>query len=486
MRDGFRCEQTFINYLPTYTAPGHASIYTGTVPAIHGIAGNDWFERGKYVYCTEDKTVKPVGGSLRWGQMSPRPLLTTTITDELRLATNKASRVFAVSLKDRSSILPAGHLGQAYWFDDSTGNFSTSSYYQDSLPAWLQRFNEERWADSVLSRDWKLADLRDAYLPNTNDIAPRYEGKFSKDEPGVTFPHGAQYLKGGGSNKYNGVRRVPLGNWLTLQLAKRCVQANKLGQGSDADFLCISLSSADYIGHQFGPNSLEVEDMCVRLDRDLARLLRFLDDYVGRGDYTVFLTADHGGAHNSLFMEDNNIPAGNVSEPRWQKELNEFLKTELGVDSVVIAIDNYQVYYKPQPKGRPWPLAEVKEATKRWLKSRPEVAYVIDLEEPRSTAPIPEPLQSMTTNGYHASRSGSIQIILKPGYYAGYAPTGTTHGSWNPYDSHIPLLWYGWGIPKGQTNREVRITDISATLAALLHIQMPNGCVGKVITEIVR
>lgn len=486
MRDGFRCEQAMINYLPSFTAPGHTCIYTGSVPAIHGIAGNEWFEHGKFVYCTDDKQVQPVGGSMTWGQMSPRNLLTTTITDELRLATNKRSRVFGISLKDRSSILPAGHMGEAYWFDDSTGNFFTSTYYRTSLPKWVQHFNERRWADTILSKSWRLADLRDHYDEVTNDISPRYEGKFSRDEPGVIFPHSAEYFKGSGALKYNTVRKLPMGNWLTLQFAKRCINANKLGQGSDPDFLCISLSATDYAGHQFGPNALEMEDMYVRLDVQLARFLDFLDEHVGEGQYTIFLTADHGAAHNSLFLEDQNVPAGNVYESTMRAELNAFLKKETGSDSVVRSLENYQVYYSDGfLKGK-----SVEEKLKlnllvmNWLRKRSEVAYALDLELNNWNV-LPQPMQTMAVNGYYRSRSGSIQFIMKPGYYQGYVPTGTTHGTWNPYDTHIPLLWYGWGIPEGETHREVYMTDISATLAALLHIQMPNGCVGKVITEIV-
>jgi predicted AlkP superfamily pyrophosphatase or phosphodiesterase len=481
MKDGFRCEQTFINYLPSFTAPGHTCIYTGSVPAIHGIAGNDWYEAGKFIYCTDDKTVLPVGGSKIWGQMSPRNLLTTTIGDELRLATNMRSRVFGLSLKDRSSILPAGHMGKAFWFDDSTGTFSTSTYYDEELPEWVKEFNARHPADTILAHDWHPADLRDTYTQSADDN-PRYEGRFSKDEPGTTFPHAAQYFKGSGVLRYNAVRKLPQGNWLTLQLAKRCIAANRLGQSSDPDMLCVSLSSTDYAGHQFGPNAREMEDMYIRLDAQLAAFLEYLDDEVGAGEYTVFLTADHGAAHNSLFLEDLNVPAGNVLEEKMVKDLNKYLQPFTGRLRTVNSLDNYQVYLSDSVKDAAGTLGIIYN----WLLARPEVqdAYMLGAQPDLKTAP--EPIRTMIMSGYHRGRSGLIQFILKPGYYNGYATTGTTHGTWNPYDTHIPLLWYGWGVPKGQTNREVHMTDIAATLAALLHIQMPNGCVGKVITEIVR
>ncbi len=484
MRDGFRCEQAMINYLPSFTAPGHTCIYTGSVPAIHGIAGNDWYENGKFVYCTDDKSVQPVGGSWIWGQMSPRNLLTTTITDELRLATNFRSQVYGLSLKDRSSILPAGHLGKAFWFDDSTGTFTTSTYYGALLPDWVQRFNERHLVDSLMARDWGLADRPERYTQSTADACIRYEGKMTGEtEP--CFPHKAGPVSAKGAFRYNNIRKLPAGNTLALKLARACIRANHLGMGDDPDMLCVSLSSTDYAGHQYGPNALELEDMYVRLDRELAAFLRYLDNEVGEGEYTVFLTADHGAAHNSVFLNDFNVPAGNTPEWTMRNDLNAFLKKEIGKDSLVRSLENYQVYFREDAlAGRGLDdRLKLNLMVMSWLRKRPEVAFAMDLDL-NGWNQLPHPLQEMAINGYYRQRSGSIQFILKPGYYNGYAPTGTTHGTWNPYDTHIPLIWYGWGIPKGQTHREVHMTDISATLAALLHIQMPNGCVGRVITEI--
>lgn len=484
MNDGFNCQQTFINYLPSFTAPGHTSIYTGTVPAINGIAANDWIENGQEIYCTDDKSVLPIGGSLKWGQMSPRNLKVSTITDELRLATNFRSQVYGVSLKDRSSILPAGHLANgAYWFDDSTGTFTTSSFYLKNLPRWLQLFNGQHPSDSILARNWTLRDKPERYYQSAPDNSP-YEGKFSKEEPNTSFPHRAAFFLGKGDKKYNAIRKIPAGNRLTFQLAEACINANKLGQFSDPDFLCISLSSPDYIGHQFAPNSMEVEDTYVRLDAQLAQFLVFLDNKLGKGNYTIFLSADHGGAHNSLYLNDHKMPAGNFSISSMKKELNAWLEMQTGVRDLLRSLMNYQVFFNEENlKKSGLNRAAVRNEIVAWLQQRPEVQFVADLEAGALNT-IPEPIRQMIVNGYVPGRSGVIQFIPAPGYYSGYAPTGTTHGTWNPYDTHIPLLWYGWGIPKGSTNRRIDITDISATLAALLHIQMPNGCVGKVITEI--
>ena len=510
MRDGYNCQQAMINYLPSFTAPGHSCIYTGSVPAINGMAGNDWIENGKHVYCTDDKTVQPVGGSKIWGQMSPRNLLTTTVTDELRLATNMRSRVFAVSLKDRSSILPGGHLANgAYWFDDSTGNFMTSSYYKEGVsgiicqqckesvyysnPEWLQGFNKKRLPDSMLAADWELRDNIKTYsrsfLEETDDRLnlSKYKGKITKDEPYQTFPHRAQFFMGNGATKYNTIRKIPAGNTLTLKLARACISGNNLGQKDVTDFLAVSLSATDYAGHTYGPNALEMEDMYIRLDDEIAKFLRYLDNNIGEGEYTVFLTADHGAAHNSLLMNDLNIPAGNVSESKLRSDLNDFIKVQSGKDSMVTTLENYQVYFSEDRLSKMSfdDRLKLRLATIMWLKKRPEVAFAIDLDL-NLLSDVPEPIHTMAINGYYKPRCGNILIILKPGYYAGYAPTGTTHGTWNPYDTHIPLLFYGWGIHRGETYREVHMTDIAATISALLHIQMPNGCVGKVIPEVIR
>lgn len=480
MDQGFRCEQTFVNYIPTYTAPGHSCIYTGSVPAIHGIQGNDWTVDGKNIYCTEDKTVRPVGGSWTWGQMSPRNMLTTTVTDELRLATNFRSRVYSVSLKDRSSILPGGHLANGvYWFDDSTGNFSSSSYYGQDLPGWLKSFNGAHSVDSILSIDWKLSQPAASYTQSTPDNV-RFEGRYDAKEPTSSFPHSAQYFKGSGVKRYNKIRILPAGNQLTLDLAQACITANELGKGNSTDFFCVSLSATDYVGHQFGPNSMEIEDTYMRLDGQLASFLAFLDKYIGAGQYTLFLTADHGAAHNSIFLDDHKVPSGNIYDDAMAKDLNAFLKTKTGRAALISSIENSQVIFRSGLA--PIDLDSLKSLSASWLRTQPGVAWVVD---PLNLNTVPASIAELIRNGHNPDRGGSLFVLFKPGVYAGIAAHGTTHGAWNPYDRHIPLLWYGWGIKKGETHREVHMTDIAATVAALLRIQMPNGCIGNVITEIV-
>jgi predicted AlkP superfamily pyrophosphatase or phosphodiesterase len=493
LSNGFSCETAMINYVPSFTAPGHASIYTGTVPSIHGIAGNDWFDNmtKTSVYCVEDTTVTPVGSSSRAGLMSPRNLLTTTITDELKLATNFRSKVFGISIKDRGAILPAGHLGNgAYWYDDNTGSLISSSYYGAALPSWLVSFNNRRLPDTLIRKDWTTLYPIQSYTQSSPDNN-RYEGRF-KGEQAPTFPH-----RIGNLLSYGTLRKIPPGHTYTFEAAKACMAGESLGKGSVTDFLCVSLSTADYIGHQYGPNAIEVEDTYLRLDQDFADFMTYLDAKIGKDNYLLFLTADHGGAHNSLFLEDNKIPGGNTSESQLSKLLKGYADTGFTTASIdrkadhrfsemIRMVNNDQVYLDEdaiRSSGRS--SEEVRKSLKTYLERRPEIAYVIDMHDIANSA-VPEVIKTMAINGYHRQRSGHMFIIYHPGWYAGYAPTGTTHGTWNPHDAHIPLLWYGWNIEKGATSRTVHMEDIAPTLAALLHIQMPNGSVGKVINEIVR
>lgn len=482
LNDGFSCENTFINYLPAYTAPGHASIYTGSVPSIHGISGNDWIDNlsGRHWYCSEDTTVTPVGGSIASGRMSPRNLLSSTITDELRLATNFRSRVFGFSIKDRGAIIPAGHLANgAFWFDDSTGNFMSSSFYMNALPEWLQRFNAKRLPDSMLAAGWQLLAPANTYRQSLHDNNP-YEGKFPGTKDPV-FPHYFSVKKG-----YSTFRRIPAGNTYTLLAARACIAGEQLGRRGATDFLCISLSSTDYIGHQFTPNSVEVEDTYMRLDADLAALFAYLEKELGKGNYLTFLTADHGGAHNANYLRDLKLPAGNVNETQLASELKEHFEKEFKSEQLVRGVENYQVVLHEEGiKAAGLSVSVIRQSICRWLYKRPEVAYVVDMDDLNAT-PVPEPIRTMAINGYNRLRSGSLLIVFNPGWYFGYSQTGTTHSTWHPYDTHIPLLWYGWKIPKGRAHRTVYMQDIAPTIAALLRIQMPNGSIGNVITELTK
>lgn len=479
--EGFTCGNTLINYLPSYTGVGHATVFTGSVPSIHGITGNDWRNQatGKNMYCTDDSTVSSVGAAGKAGKMSPRNLMVTTITDELRLATNFKSKVVGVSLKDRASILPAGHNPTgAYWMDDASGNFITSTWYMQQLPSWVSKFNGESHIEKFISKGWQTLLKQEDYTQSTEDNVP-WEGKLSgAATPAFPFDLNLAYSKNKGS-----IRSTPFGNTLTLDFAKAAVAGESLGKGSSTDFLTVNCASTDYVGHMTGVNSIEIEDTYLRLDRDLASFFSYLDKNVGKGNYMVFLTADHGAAHAIGFMEKNKMPAG--YEPELKKGLNEELKKYFTAgDGLVLGLDNDQVNFdNSQIEKLGLNKDELKKVAMKFIAKQPAVLFVVDASDPAGMA-VPTQIKDMVINGYNRERSGEIKIIWQSGFLSAYNKTGTTHGSWNNYDTQIPLVFMGWKIPHGETNQTVQMTDISATLAALLHIQMPSGCIGNPITAI--
>jgi hypothetical protein len=409
--------------------------------------------------------------------MSPRNLLTTTVGDELRMATNHRSKVVGVSLKDRASILPAGHAATAaYWYEDASGGFISSSYYLKELPPWAVAFNEKNVGGELVKDDWQLAREPQMYTQSTADDVP-WEGKLDKEAKPV-FPHqvaGAYRLKKGV------IRYTPFGNTLTLRFALAAVEGHALGQDADTDLLAINFASTDYIGHKYGPNSLEVEDTYVRLDRDMEQLLSFLDAKVGKGSYTVFLTADHGVAHTVGYMQEHRLPAGKFSNVLTP--LNEMLKKLTGIEKAALGIDNYTVSFDmPKIEAAGVDFEKVKSATVIFLQRQPGVLFAVDTAK-IGEAPVPQPLKQMIIHGYNSQRTGAVQVVLQSGWMSA-GPTGTTHGAWNPYDTHIPLLFMGWGIQHGSAARVVHMQDIAPTLSTLLRIQMPSGCIGEPIPEV--
>jgi predicted AlkP superfamily pyrophosphatase or phosphodiesterase len=480
IKKGYSFENTFIPYTPTYTAPGHASIYTGAVPATNGIVGNNWHDKTirKNIYCTEDSTVQGVGNTGIEGKMSPRNLWATTITDELRMSNNFASKVIGIALKDRGAILPAGHTANAaYWYDDETGKWITSNYYMNALPTWVNSFNAKDEVSTMMSKDWNTLFPINTYTQSTAD-----DKNYEADLGGTkshTFPYALSSIT---KEKYSTFKFTPYAATFTFNFAKQAIENEKLGAGNATDFLALSISSTDYMGHSFGPNSVEAEDTYLRLDKDIADFLNYLDAKMGKDNYLVFLSADHGVAHVPNYLKENKIPTGVFSESIDMKELNKTIEDSFGVKKCVLTIQNYQVYLDiTMIKNSGRDVTPIKTHIINWLKAKPFVTYVFELNNLAATT-IAEPMKTMLTNGYAPARSGDIQFVIKPGYFDGNNK-GTTHGLWNPYDAHIPLLFYGWGVKTGKTNRETYMTDIAPTIAALLQIQMPSGCVGKVLVE---
>ncbi|MCU7618607.1 alkaline phosphatase family protein [Chryseobacterium sp. PBS4-4] len=483
LNKGYSLNNVHIPYVPTVTALGHTSIYTGSVPAIHGIAGNDWTDKetGKNVYCTTDESVQPVGTTnARVGSHSPRNLWSTTVTDELRLATNFQGKVIGVSLKDRASILPAGHTPNgAFWFDDSSGDFITSSYYMNELPQWMKSFNAQNLPDKLVANGWNTLLPINQYTESSPDNSS-WEGLLGSAKT-PTFPY--TNLQADYQAKKDNIRYTPFGNTLTLKLAEASVEGENLGQDQITDILAINLASTDYAGHKFGPNSIEVEDVYLRLDQDLAQFFNYLDSKVGKGQYTVFLSADHGGAHSVGFLQEHKITTGFFGEG-MEKDLNQKLKDKFGVDKLINGVDNYQIYFdRKLMRDNKLELESIKEFAIQELEKDPTILYAVSTTKIQESS-IPEPIKQRIINGINRQRSGDIQLISHDSMLPTYAKTGTTHSVWNSYDAHIPLVFMGWGINHGESNKPYFMTDIAPTVSALLHIQFPSGNVGNPISEV--
>lgn len=473
LNEGFSCENTYISYAQTVTAAGHASVYTGSVPAINGIMGNDWYDRSqkRMVYCVEDDDVKIVGGNGNKEPMSPKNLMSTTITDELELATNFRSKVIGVAIKDRGSILPAGHAGDAaYWYESASGNFVSSTWYMKELTPWANEFNQKKWVDQFYKRNWELSFPFESYV-QSHIADPAY----------VKSPFPRKLESNIGKN-YGAIASTPWGNTLTLEFSKAAVEAEKMGADSIPDFLAISLSSPDYIGHAFGPNSVEVEDNYIKLDRDLASFFEFLDKKVGKGNYLFFMTADHAVAHVPAFMAENKLPGKSM---KANKRAETETMKKFGLKRLVESQANYQYYLdRSYIDSLGLDFKSVKAHFIHELNKDEDVLTAFDNAEINAVN-LPVEFKEMFQKGFNQKLAGDVQVVYKPNYFFGGA-TGTTHGSMFPYDSHIPLLWMGWGVQKGVTNRKVYMSDIAATVAALLKIQMPSGNVGSVIHEVIK
>jgi predicted AlkP superfamily pyrophosphatase or phosphodiesterase len=483
LREGYKCENTNINYSPSYTAPGHASVYTGSVPNVNGITGNYWYDydAGKIVYCTEDTTRKTVGATGKAGLMSPVRMQSTSIADEMKLSSNFASKTIGVALKDRGSILPAGHSADAaYFYDGASGNWITSSYYMDTLPNWVQAFNDKKLAAKYVSGNWNTLLPVAQYFESHDDDVP-FESAF-RNETKPVFEHKVSELA---KPTLDIIRATPFGNTLTLDFAKAAIENEKLGMGKFTDMLAVSLSSTDYIGHQFGPNSVEAEDCYIRLDKDIENFLNYLDAKLGKGNYLLFLTADHGAAHASGFLQSKKIPAGSLNTDTLVNQLNRKVQEKMGAGEWILTFDNMQFYLnKKLIADSAADVDKLKQTIIDFCLQQEGVANAFDMEEIAEST-LTATMKSKIINGYYPHRSGDIYLLMKPGWMEGFGK-GTTHGSIYPYDTHIPLLFMGWKVKPASDYSEINITDIAPTIAAMVKCQEPNGSIGKVITGVLK
>lgn len=478
LNEGFEARNNHFDYIPTYTAPGHASVYTGTTPRYHGIIGNDWYSKvlGRSVYCVGDTLANHIGGSAKAGNISPRNLITNTITDELKLSTNFRSKVVGISIKDRGAVLPAGHTPDgAYWYDSRTGEFMTSDFYKTEMPEWMVDFNQKKLVDQYLSQKWETLLPIKEYVESTPDNSPYERGFKGKETP--TFPYDLSSLRTQNS-PYGLINSTPFSNSLLVDLAKAAITGEDLGKDEITDFLAVSFSSPDYIGHNFGPNSVELEDTYLRLDRNLADLMSYLDEQIGKGNYLLFLTADHGVVANPQFLMDHQLPGGYINGDEAQAQIARALMSQYGKADFISNFSNDQIFLNHRAiKSAGFTVPEVARYLTESVMEIPAVADAVSAYEINSLDSS-DPMSKLLRNGYNRKLSGDVLLLMKPGYlYDSYGNKGSSHGTGYTYDTHVPLLFYGSGIKRGFTVEKTCITDIAPTLAALLNISMPNAAV---------
>ena len=484
LKDGYSLENAHYNYIPTYTAVGHTSIFTGTTPSEHGIISNNWYDKylKKSIYCVDDSTYNTIGNNGINGKKSPKRLFTSTVTDQLHLAQNMQGKTIGISIKDRSAILPAGHTANAaYWYDGENYNtWITSSFYMNELPKWVVDFNKNNKANEYLNTNWETLYDINTYVNSRKDDNI-FEGKLVGQKT-PTFPKDLKSLRLKNKN-YNLIKTVPAGNTFTADFAKAAIIGENLGKSNFTDFLTVSFSSTDYIGHKYGVSAIETEDTYLRLDKDLADFFQFLDKQVGKDNYTLFLTADHAAVHVPAYLQSLKIPAHYLNIKKFREFLLKTTKKYFNSSELIENVSNYQIFLnKKKIESLGLDVNAVAQKLSDEVINFDGIYKSITAKTLQTTQFTTGILNSLQ-NGYNQKLSGDVLMIPYPATLI-YNRKGTSHGSGYSYDTHVPVIFYGNGIKKGSSAKRYNITDIAPTLANFLNIEAPNGTNGVVIEEV--
>ena len=486
----------------TETIVGHATLATGAHPSNHGMVGNLWFDRetGFTTYNVEDSDytlltkgasvdasteIDPTQRAARSDGRSPAAMLVTTFSDELRSNTGGEAKVIGVSVKDRGAISMAGHSGTAYWFSKANGEFVTSTYYLDEYPGWVNAFNEAQPAQQFANTTWQLLQDQDSYRFGASD-----DRAWETDVGGFgrVFPHSY----GDGTSKYftTWLTLSPPGDKLVLDFAKQALVEEQLGEDAVTDYLSVSFSSTDYVGHVFGPSSLEAEDNILRLDRTLADLLAFVDEKVGLENTLVVLSADHGGPDTPGYLKSLKIPAGYVDPDSWDKAAAiERIKKAFKIDGdLIAAYDHPYVYFSDAVKNNRKIDQDALEAAvvEELLKFQGVSLAVSSSALRRGNLPDTD-LYRAVVNNFNAKRSGEVFIVFEPNWFINDMEgltVASTHGSPWRYDTYVPVVFAGAGLKAQTVDRRVQTVDVAVTLSAYMDIKPPSGSVGIPLTEV--
>lgn len=489
MNEGTNCRNAQYNYVPTFTGPGHASIYTGTTPSNHGIVANDWYSRkeGKSVNCVEDNSVSSVGSTSKYGKFSPHRLKSNTVSDQLKL-TYPEGKVISMSIKNRGAILPGGHLSDgSYWFDFSEGKFITSTFFQNKLPNWVKKFNALKYPEKALKMTWKTILPIKKYTQSDADNRPYEHLLGNKKTP--TFPYDLKKMTND-SLDFGLFTYTPFCNTYLTNFALKSIENESLGEDNTTDMLCISYSTPDIAGHAFGPYSVEIQDMYLRLDLEIKRLIEALEEKVGKDEFVIFLTADHAVVPVPQFLVDKQLPGGYFYRDEFRISFQDIMKKKYGF-IIPFELDNLNIYFDHHfIEKHNLKLSEVQREMANSIQSFDAIKRTFTGDQLYNGSNS-EHWSKMISKGFHHAESGDIIIMLEAGYLPKSSDTpkahkGTSHGSAYSYDTHVPLLFYGAEIPKQEIFRTIEITDIATTLVHIMNLQQPNAMTGKPIVEILR
>ncbi len=489
INEGTYFKNASYQYMLTQSAPAHATISTGAEPSSHGITSDYWFLplRDELIYCTKDIGVNPVGGSYESGLHSPVNLQSSTFSDELEMSTNKKAKVFGVGLKENSAILSAGHAADgAYWFDNTSGTWMSSTHYIDTLPDWVKDFNSMRYSDSYLENTWSLYRSPDYYsecLPDTNSAEAGFNGI-------NYFPYDLKKLRSKEilnlKNDYSLLKETPFGNSLTTTFAIKLIEKEGLGVDDVTDYISICYSSTDNIGHRFGPSSVEMGDAILRLDDEIKNLLSYVNEKIGKKNILIYFTAAHGVSEIPAVLKNNRIPSGYFNQNQALQLLRSYLNVVYGEGNWVKGYSERQIYLnRVLIEDARLSLDEVQKKVARFLVQFTGVASAYPFSA-FETNDFGSGNLKRILNSFSPQRSGDVIVTLNPGWVERDNDYVTNHNSPYEFDAHVPLIWYGWTTNRSTVNRRVNMTDIAVTLSTLCKVPTPNASTGEPLVELFR
>lgn len=475
-----------INYLFTQSSPGYATIVTGTNPSTHGIVADQWYNSisNANVKSTQNGKINTVGSNSNYGQHSPSQLVTSTVSDELKLVDSQ-SKVISLGLDPVSAVLSGGHLAHsAYWLDEQTGQWITSSFYQKSLPDWVKAFNDKKTALSYLDRQWTTFLDPSQYKESSPDSSV-YEYGFGAKLNRFPYDLSAISNAKGGFPDYSVLNQIPFGNSYTKDFAIETIVKEEMGKDVHPDFLMLNFSATKGISNRFGPNAVETQDAYLRLDQELGFFLKFLDQEIGKHNVLVILTSNHGVAYSPAYLEERGIPSGQFKSYYAIALLKSYLNATYGKGEWIKLYYNQQIYLnKTLIEDSKIDLEEFRQKVVEFMIQYDGVANAVSASTVLESE-FNNGLMSKMQNSFNQKRSGDVMINLKPGWLEDITQT-TSSNSPYVYDTHVPLIFFGWRIKRQERTEPIDLIDIAPTLSQFLNIAKPNGCSGKPIENLLK